>query len=154
DAGPGSLAAATEPAAAGRRYASHQFALKGPAAGGDHVSAGGRLTFHGNDPGAGAAAAVCTSTPTQCPARTRVYRSGTLAAEGFPVADISDYLDVDDGSVVWLDLHDPDEKDLEVLSEEFGLHPLAVEDAEHEHERTKLDRYQGYLFLTAYAVHL
>jgi magnesium transporter len=83
-----------------------------------------------------------------------VYRSGNLVAEGFPVADISDYLDKDDGSVVWLDLLDPDEGDLGVLSEEFGLHPLAVEDAEHEHERTKLDRYHGYLFLTAYAVRL
>ena len=39
-----------------------------------------------------------------------------------------------------------------MLSEEFGLHPLAVEDAEHQHERTKLDRYNGYLFLTAYSV--
>jgi magnesium transporter len=85
---------------------------------------------------------------------TRVYRSGNLIAEGFPVLDISDYLDKDDGSVIWLDLLDPDEQDLGVLSEEFGLHPLAIEDAEHEHERTKLDRYDGYLFLTAYAVQL
>jgi len=77
-----------------------------------------------------------------------------MVAAGFPVADISDYLDKDDGSVVWLDLLDPDDRDLEVLSEEFGLHPLAVEDAEHEHERTKLDRYNGYLFLTVYGVHL
>jgi magnesium transporter len=85
---------------------------------------------------------------------TRVYRSGNLVAEGFPVADISDYLDKDDGSVIWLDLLDPDDEDLGVLSEEFGLHPLAIEDAEQEHERTKLDRYDGYLFLTAYAVRL
>jgi magnesium transporter len=83
-----------------------------------------------------------------------VYRSGNLVAEGFPVANISDYLDKSDGSVVWLDLLDPDDQDLGVLSEEFGLHPLAVEDAEHEHERTKLDRYNGYLFLTVYGVQL
>ncbi len=83
-----------------------------------------------------------------------MYRSGNLVAEGFPVAEISDYLEKDDGAIVWLDLLDPDDHDLGVLSEEFGLHPLAVEDAEHEHERTKLDRYHGYLFLTAYAVRL
>ncbi len=117
------------------------------------MSAAGRVTFHGNDTHAAAAAAVCKSTPTKCQARTRVYRDGNLIAEGFPVAEISDYLE-QDGTVVWLDLHDPDQDDLAVLTDEFGLHPLAVEDAEHEHQRTKLDRYQGFLFLTAYAVNL
>jgi magnesium transporter len=41
-----------------------------------------------------------------------------------------------------------------VLSEEFGLHPLAVEDAVHEHQRPKLDRYRTYLFLSAYGARL
>ena len=41
-----------------------------------------------------------------------------------------------------------------MLSEEFGLHPLAVEDAVHEHQRPKLDRYSSHLFLTAYAAKL
>jgi magnesium transporter len=58
--------------------------------------------------------------------RPRLYRDGRLELEGFPVADISDHLS--DGSVtIWLDLRDPDHDDLAVLSEEFGLHPLAVE---------------------------
>lgn len=118
---------------------------------GDDVTAEGPETSRGNDPEPAAAAAVSKSTPTKCEARNRVYRDGNLIAEGFPVSEISDYLE-QDGTVIWLDLHDPDRDDLAVLSEEFGLHPLAVEDAEHEHERTKLDRYQGFLFLTAYAV--
>jgi magnesium transporter len=96
---------------------------------------------------------VCTSTPTRCQARTRVYQDGKLAAEGFPVDDISDYLE-DGSAVVWLDLLAPDRADLAVLSDEFGLHPLAIEDAVHPHERTKIDRYQSHLFLAAYAVHL
>ncbi|MGH3798163.1 MAG: magnesium transporter CorA family protein [Pseudonocardiaceae bacterium] len=82
-----------------------------------------------------------------------MYRHGVLVAEGFPVADISDHLGKD-GVTVWLDLHDPDHGDIEVLTEEFGLHPLAVEDAVHEHQRPKLDRYRDHLFLSAYAVHL
>jgi magnesium transporter len=137
------------------RYASHQ-SVSSIGQRGEDVSAAGRVNYRGNGQPAddAGAVAVATSTPTNCQARTRVYRSGNLVTEGFPVAEISDYLDKDDGSVVWLDLLDPDEGDLQVLSEEFGLHPLAVEDAEHEHERTKLDRYHGYLFLTAYAVHL
>src|SRR5262245_7688974 len=98
-------------------------------------------------------ASICESTPTKCQARSRLYRDGKLIAQGFPVADISDHLE-DKSAVVWLDLLDPDRDDLAVLSEEFGLHPLAQEDAVHEHERTKIDRYEGYLFLVSYAVYL
>jgi magnesium transporter len=96
---------------------------------------------------------VCTSTPTKCQARTRVYQDGKLIAEGFPVEDISEYLE-NESAVIWLDLLAPDRADLAVLSEEFGLHPLAIEDATHPHERTKIDRYNSHLFLAAYAVHL
>ncbi|HYK33534.1 MAG TPA: magnesium/cobalt transporter CorA [Streptosporangiaceae bacterium] len=96
---------------------------------------------------------VCTSTPTSCPARTRVYQDGKLVAEGFPVDDISDYLE-NESAVIWLDLLAPDRSDLAVLSEEFGLHPLAIEDAVQAHERTKIDRYRSHLFLAAYSVHL
>jgi magnesium transporter len=84
---------------------------------------------------------------------TRLYRQGVLEAKDFPAAQISDYLQQPD-TVVWLDLCEPDQQDLEVVSEEFGLHPLAVEDALQQHERPKLDRYQDHAFLTAYAVDL
>jgi magnesium transporter len=113
------------------------------------------VTFRGRDPGRVAAATICLDATTRCQARTRVYRGGKLEAEGFPVAQISDYLDDDDETVtVWLDLRDPDREDLEVLSEEFGLHALAIEDAVAAHERPKLDRYSDYLFLTAYGARL
>ena len=73
--------------------------------------------------------------------------------EGFAIADISELLP-QEGVTVWLDLHDPDAADLSVLTDEFGLHPLAVEDAIQRHERPKLDRYPDHLFLSAYAVRL
>jgi magnesium transporter len=110
-------------------------------------------TFSGREPAGVAAGTISRSSPTKCQARTRLYRDGKLELEGFPVAEISDHLG-HDSAVVWLDLRDPDREDLAVLSEEFGLHPLAVEDAVHEHERPKLDRYRSHLFLAAYAVHL
>jgi magnesium transporter len=84
---------------------------------------------------------------------TRLYRQGVLEAKDFPAAQISDFLQQPD-TVVWLDLCEPDQEDLVVVSQEFGLHPLAVEDAIQEHERPKLDRYQDHAFLTAYAVSL
>jgi magnesium transporter len=110
-------------------------------------------TFHGDDAETLVPKAVATTTPTKCQARTRLYRNGVLEREGFPVGNISDYLD-DESVVMWLDLRDPDREDLAVLSSEFGLHPLAVEDAVQAHERPKLDRYRTHLFLTAYAVYL
>jgi magnesium transporter len=125
----------------------------GQPADGAAAAAGDGATFRGADPETVAATAIARSTPTRCQARTRLYRGGKLEQEGFPVADISDVL-ADESAVVWLDLRDPDREDLAVLSEEFGLHPVAVEDAVHEHERPKLDRYRSHLFLLAYGVHL
>jgi magnesium transporter len=110
-------------------------------------------TFHGSDPDTVAASAICRSTPTKCQARTRLYRNGALVAEGFPVGEISDHL-ADSEATIWLDLRDPDPEDLEVLGEEFGLHPVAIEDAVHDWERPKLDRYRSHLFMTAYGARL
>lgn len=84
---------------------------------------------------------------------TRLYRNGVLVAENFPAADISDHLD-DPAATVWLDMCAPSKDDLAMISEELGLHELAVEDAVHEHQRPKLDRYDSHCFLTAYAVRL
>jgi magnesium transporter len=119
---------------------------------------GGRLgareprskTFHDRDPKSVAANAISHATPTKCQARTRLYRNGELTAEGFDVAEISDHL-ADEHAVVWLDLRDPDPADLEVLQEEFGLHPVAIEDAVFDRERPKIDRYASHLFMTAYS---
>jgi magnesium transporter len=36
---------------------------------------------------------------------------------------------------VWVALHDPDPRELNEMQREFGLHPLAVEDARAGHQR-------------------
>jgi magnesium transporter len=86
-------------------------------------------------------------------ARTRLYRIGVLEAEDFPVADVSDHL-ADPTAVVWLDMCAPTAEDLATISEELSLHRLAVEDAVHDHQRPKIDRYDTHGFLNAYAVNL
>jgi magnesium transporter len=48
---------------------------------------------------------------------------------------------------VWIGLHEPDEHQMHSVAEIFGLHPLAVEDAVHAHQRPKLERYDNTLFL-------
>ncbi len=48
---------------------------------------------------------------------------------------------------VWIGLHEPDEHQMQAVAEVFGLHPLAVEDAVHAHQRPKVERYDDTLFL-------
>ncbi len=83
--------------------------------------------------------------------RTRAYRDGVLDEEDFPLERVSDFL-ADAETTVWVDMCEPSEADLADLAGELGLHRLAVEDAVHEHQRPKYDRYDGHAFLTAYAV--
>src|SRR5262245_45291571 len=51
------------------------------------------------------------------------------------------------GQFVWIGLVDPTPEEFNELTGEFGLHPLAVEDALKPHQRPKLEVYDGILFL-------
>ncbi|NED58362.1 magnesium transporter CorA, partial [Micromonospora aurantiaca] len=44
-------------------------------------------------------------------------------------------------------LHEPSATELADIAEVFGLHPLAVEDAIHAHQRPKLERYDDVHFV-------
>lgn len=83
--------------------------------------------------------------------RTRAYRDGVLAAEGFPLDDVSAQLE-DPRIIVWVDLLSPDREQVHLLAEELDLHELAVEDALGPHQRPKLDHYDTHLFLSTHAV--
>lgn len=48
---------------------------------------------------------------------------------------------------VWIGLREPDEHQMQDVADVYGLHPLAVEDAVHAHQRPKLERYDETLFL-------
>ena len=48
---------------------------------------------------------------------------------------------------VWIGLHEPDQHQMEAVAQVYGLHPLAVEDAVHAHQRPKVERYDDTLFL-------
>lgn len=58
----------------------------------------------------------------------------------------------DPKSLVWLDLADPTTEDFTRIAEEFGFHPLALEDAQKRHQRPKIDIYDNFFFLVFYAV--
>ncbi len=69
-------------------------------------------------------------------------RSGTVDLDHA----LEDAAAVEDG-FIWIGVHDPTPDVLEQLGEHFDLHPLAVEDAVHAHQRAKLDLYDELLFL-------
>jgi magnesium transporter len=46
-------------------------------------------------------------------------------------------------AIVWLDVESPTEQELAKLGQAFKLHPLAIEDASHEHQRPKVEEYEG-----------
>jgi magnesium transporter len=73
-----------------------------------------------------------------------VYQDGTKLAD-IPVGDISDYLARPD-TFVWVALQDATPAELEEMRLEFNLHELAVEDAQHGHQRPKVEEYGTSLF--------
>ena len=54
---------------------------------------------------------------------------------------------------LWFDVADPTAHDLERLQQQYHLHPLAVEDALHAHQRAKVESYPGFEFVVAHGVH-
>lgn len=76
-----------------------------------------------------------------------IYREGRRT-EG--PADFSDALDearATGDAFLWIGLYEPTEKEFDHVSAEFGLHPLAVEDALNAHQRPKLEVYDDSLFV-------
>jgi len=87
-----------------------------------------------------------------CPTLTRLYVDGKVIDEGFGADEVPAKLEEHPEAVLWLDFLDPGIEDLQPVAHEFNLHPLAVEDAVHDHQRPKLDRYRNHLFMNIYAV--
>jgi magnesium transporter len=83
--------------------------------------------------------------------RTRAYRDGKIVGHGFPLDDVSDFLD-HDGCFVWVDFESPTAEEMRQVADEIDLHELAIEDALHPGQRPKLDRYEDFLFTVLYDV--
>ena len=79
-----------------------------------------------------------------------VYEDGRKLAEP-DLHEIDTYLSRP-GCFVWVALRDPSAAELELVQEEFGLHPLAVEDARHGNQRPKIEEYGDSLFVVLHTV--
>lgn len=78
------------------------------------------------------------------------YQDGKKLAE-IPVADVSDYISLPN-TFVWVALSDPAPEEIDVLQEEFDLHPLAVEDAKNGNQRPKVEEYGDSLFVVLHVI--
>jgi magnesium transporter len=98
-----------------------------------------------------------TSPSQQSPRPVKAAERGVVACgvylEGKRIADIA----IDEagkwshkpGHVVWIGLYEPDLELLHRLQSQFGLHPLAIEDAGRAHQRPKIEQYGESLFIVA-----
>jgi magnesium transporter len=73
------------------------------------------------------------------------YQDGRKIADHVPIDDISEYVKRPE-AFVWVALKEPTPEELDKMQEEFGLHPLAVEDARHGHQRPKIEEYGDSIF--------
>ena len=73
------------------------------------------------------------------------YRDGRKVAD-VSRGEIRSWLERKD-CILWVAVRDPDAAELADLEREFDLHPLAVEDARHGHQRPKFEEYGDTIFI-------
>ena len=74
-----------------------------------------------------------------------IYKDGKRIGE-IAVEEIGKALS-QEGTFVWLGVREPTAKLLEKIQQQFGLHELAIEDAQSAHQRPKLEEYGESLFV-------
>ncbi len=78
------------------------------------------------------------------------YKDGQKLAD-VAREDIHKWRERDD-CILWVAVRDPEPHELEQLEEEFDLHPLAIEDAHHGHQRPKFEEYGNSLFFVLHMI--
>ena len=78
------------------------------------------------------------------------YKDGKKVAD-VKREEIRTYLARND-CILWMAVRDPEPHELDQLEQEFGLHPLAVEDARHGHQRPKFEEYGDLLFFVLHMI--
>jgi magnesium transporter len=74
------------------------------------------------------------------------YRDGRRQHEGAMELERAAQMCTEEGGFVWLGLFEPEPAELGEVQEHFGLHDLAVEDAQTFHLRPKIEQYDGSVY--------
>ncbi|THF64639.1 magnesium and cobalt transport protein CorA [Pseudothauera nasutitermitis] len=78
------------------------------------------------------------------------YQNGRKLAD-LPTEEIGTYLRLP-GCFVWVALKDATPEEMASMKAAFGLHELAVEDADHGHQRPKLEEYDSDMFVVMHLI--
>jgi magnesium transporter len=81
-----------------------------------------------------------------------VYEDGNRRPGALELSDACE-AGQEPGAFVWIDLFEPTPDEFGAIRAEFGLHPLAIEDALEAHERPKLERFDDVAFLVLKTAH-
>jgi len=81
-----------------------------------------------------------------------VYQEGQKLSD-IPVEEISNWLTKPD-CLTWVALRDASLAEMTQMQEEFGLHPLAIEDATHGHQRPKIEEYGDIVFVVMHLLEM
>jgi magnesium transporter len=78
----------------------------------------------------------------------RVFRAGQELTD-LPIEELSEVRS-EAGTLVWVDVTGGSDQEIDRMGEEFAIHPLALEDCRHQHQRPKVDQYERHLLVVAY----
>jgi magnesium transporter len=83
--------------------------------------------------------------------RNYLYTAEGKLRKDIPITEFRGAL-ASEGSLLWLDIEEMQDEDIEVLMDLFGMHPLTVEDCIMVNARPKVEDFPGYLFLITQGV--
>ena len=83
--------------------------------------------------------------------RNYLYTAEGKLSKDIPIAEFRQAL-ASENSLLWLDIEEMEDEDIEVLMDVFGMHPLTVEDCIMVNARPKVEDFPGYLFLITQGV--
>jgi magnesium transporter len=81
------------------------------------------------------------------------YKADGELKTDLSIAQISSALK-DNNCLIWVDISEADDPDVELLTDVFKFHPLTVEDCLLPNARPKLEKFNNYLFMVAHAIEL
>ncbi|UPK73153.1 magnesium/cobalt transporter CorA [Nocardioidaceae bacterium SCSIO 66511] len=78
-----------------------------------------------------------------------VYRKGRRVAEAATPDDLDSMVASmsEPEDFIWVGMHEPTQDEFNSIGNALDLHPLAIEDAIHAHQRPKIEPYAGHLFI-------
>ena len=80
-----------------------------------------------------------------------LYKDGQPTKTNLSIEEIKQALS-DKRSMLWVDITQPEDTDIDLMTNVFDLHPLTIEDCIMPNARPKVEKFDNYLFLNTFAL--